>query len=145
VNSRLSERVKYELTKDFATARCSLGHIDERLGDLLQYFERNTSQYDTLADGRACWESSFVIFSRASAKYINTRDLGLSREQRDQIWDELFQLKNTLLREVQPDILIHRVKPPFPYERRLALYRERINWTGYSFIHYSNFITLERK
>lgn len=125
-----------------AILRCDLSFIHPSLGNLVQLFVRDDDAYGHL-DDRQYWESTFRLFLHDGQATLNAQHLG--RAEKDLIWQEVFRLKNKFLQERRPDVVVHRIKYPFPFERRLALYRERLDFTDYDLWASGDLIWLERK
>jgi hypothetical protein len=142
VSSR-SKRVIQDFGKYESYLECDLSHIHPSLDVLTQSFELNEERYAHL-DNRNYYESIFRLHMRGSETTGNARHL--SREERDMIWDEVFYLKNLFLEHQAPDVVVHRVKHPFPFDKRFELYKNRLNLDHYDIWSSGNeFIWLERK
>jgi len=125
-----------------AILRCDLSFIHPSLGNLIQLFVRDDEAYSHL-DGRQYWESAFRLFSSNDHATLTAKHL--ARAEKELIWNEIFRLKNKFLQDKKPDVVVHRIKYPFPFERRLALYRERLDLTHYDLWASGDLIWLERK
>ena len=137
-----SERVNLKFSAHDSYLECDLSHIHPTLGVLVQLFERNDEGYAHL-DQRNYYESIFNIFFKGSDKPGNARHL--TRAEKDMIWDEVFNLKNLFLENQQPDVVVHRVKHPFPSAKRCELYRRGLDLTHYDLTPIGDGFRLEHK
>ncbi|MGI4735065.1 MAG: hypothetical protein ACRYG7_07795 [Janthinobacterium lividum] len=138
-----SKRVEYEFGGSESYLECDLSHIHPSLDVLTQRFELNNERYEHLGD-RNYYESVFRLFLQGSTSSGNARHL--PPEQRSMIWEEVFHLKNLFLEHKNPDVVIHRVKHPFPFDRRYTLYKEKLNLENHDIYPTGGeFIWLERK
>ena len=129
---------------DLGTALTSnLGYIHPSLGNLVQYFVRDDENYEHLMDGRIYWESIFQLLVPDGAATMSAREL--SKPEKERIWEEIFRLKRMFFQEVNPDVVIHRVKYGIPIEARLARYRQQLDLPDYYIFSQGRLISCERK
>jgi hypothetical protein len=125
VRGSSSRRVIIDITPRRVIIECDVSHLNPRLGKIVQEFHLAEDDAFGAVTNKQLFVSAFRLYAKDATRHSNFYAL-LDRQTKDRIWDEVFALKQAYFLLEAPDVVEHIIKYPLDFQRRYALYKERL-------------------